>query len=52
MESQLAYHMFMQGEIFEGVRALLVDKDQKPKWRYTSVYDVRPTLINEMFYQD
>jgi hypothetical protein len=27
-------------EFFEGVRALLIDKDKKPKWKYSTVQEV------------
>lgn len=37
------------GEFTEGVRALLIDKDQQPKWRYQTVSDVPADLINELF---
>lgn len=42
MEFMLAQR-FSQGEadFWEGVRAVLIDKDQKPNWRYPSVEEVR-----------
>ena len=36
-------------EFFEGVRAQLVDKDRKPKWRHQSVADVTPDEIEYFF---
>lgn len=40
METDLAISMFETREIYEGVRALLIDKDLKPNWKYKSVQDV------------
>lgn len=41
---------FMQGtEFFEGVRALLVDKDRQPKWGHSSVAQVTKEEIEEFF---
>lgn len=37
------------GEFTEGVRALLIDKDQQPQWRYANVDAVPATLIDELF---
>ena len=37
-------------EFFEGVRASLVDKDRKPKWRHKSVHDVTLADIAPFFY--
>ncbi|KAL0105453.1 hypothetical protein PUN28_016843 [Cardiocondyla obscurior] len=37
------------GDFYEGVRALLVDKDQKPVWKPTSLTDVTDEYINKRF---
>ncbi len=37
------------GEFAEGVRALLIDKDQQPNWQYKTVADVPPAVIGELF---
>jgi hypothetical protein len=36
-------------EFFEGVRALLIDKDKNPKWRHSSVHDVSSDEIAYFF---
>jgi len=36
-------------EFFEGVRALLVDKDKNPKWKHKSVYDVEKEDVDYFF---
>ncbi|AKG07277.1 hypothetical protein AAX05_08175 [Moraxella bovoculi] len=35
MERKVAVNCVMRGDFKEGVRALLIDKDKNPKWRYT-----------------
>ncbi len=37
------------GEFTEGVRALLIDKDQQPKWLYPTVAAVPESVIEELF---
>lgn len=37
------------GEFTEGVRALLIDKDQKPTWQYATVDAVPEAVINALF---
>ncbi|HIL41995.1 MAG TPA: enoyl-CoA hydratase/isomerase family protein [Gammaproteobacteria bacterium] len=49
-EYVLAVNIILKGEFQEGIRALLIDKDQQPKWRYSEVKDV-PQAWLESFYQ-
>ena len=39
-------------EFFEGVRALLIDKDKNPKWKYSSVNEVKQEDIDFFFKRD
>lgn len=43
-EKLLNFHDFT-----EGVRAQVIDKDKKPKWKHQSITDVSSELINEIF---
>jgi len=36
-------------DFFEGVRAQLIDKDRKPRWRPAALRDVEPTIIDAYF---
>ena len=36
-------------DFFEGVRALLIDKDQKPKWNPPTIEDVTQAMVEEHF---
>ncbi|KXZ45848.1 hypothetical protein GPECTOR_50g642 [Gonium pectorale] len=38
-----------QADFIEGVRALLIDKDNRPRWRYGSVAEVPERVVREMF---
>jgi enoyl-CoA hydratase len=40
VEFRLVTRLFEDGEFIEGVRALLVDKDKKPKWRPGTLAEV------------
>lgn len=48
-ELTLAVNCCTQGDFIEGVRALLVDKDKKPDWKYKHV-DALPQGVIERFY--
>lgn len=39
------------GEFTEGVRALLIEKDNQPKWIYETVHDVQQEMVDRMFAQ-
>lgn len=38
-----------EGELAEGIRALLIDKDQKPEWLYRSITDVDASHLERFF---
>lgn len=48
MELQAIASWFDQGDFIEGVRAVIVDKDKNPQWKYTSVGEVLVTEIEEI----
>jgi enoyl-CoA hydratase len=48
-ELALAVQVANQPEFFEGVRAVLVDKDRAPKWQPARLEDVDPAAINALF---
>jgi len=37
------------GEFSEGVRALLIEKDNNPDWMFATVHDVDPAMVDKMF---
>jgi enoyl-CoA hydratase len=45
VEYRLCVRLFEDGEFVEGVRALIVDKDRKPKWSPGRLEDVSPELV-------
>ena len=49
MERNLIRRSFEHGEVIEGVRALVVDKDQKPQWRPASVAEVTREQVAAIF---
>ena len=51
MEFKISQGFMRHTEFFEGVRALLIDKDKKPNWRHKSVLDVPQDEINWFFDQ-
>ncbi|WP_242557904.1 enoyl-CoA hydratase/isomerase family protein [Pandoraea capi] len=49
MELVLGYHAFASGDFVEGVRALLIDKDKQPRWRYAALADVPAAQVDAFF---
>ena len=54
MERDMVYQCFhlrpgAQSETVEGIRALAVDKDYKPKWKPARIEDVKPGMADEFF---
>lgn len=49
LELSLSVRCGELGEFAEGIRALLIDRDNKPVWRFNTVRDVDITLIDKLF---
>lgn len=49
MELNLVHACFDQGDFIEGVRALIVDKDQRPRWQPPTLAEVTQSDIDEFF---
>ncbi|HEX4333116.1 MAG TPA: enoyl-CoA hydratase/isomerase family protein [Usitatibacter sp.] len=49
MELNLIHGCFEQGDILEGIRALLVDKDNQPRWRPPKLAGVVPAAVDAFF---
>lgn len=51
MELGMTKQCFKHGDIIEGVRALIIDKDNKPQWNPACLADVTPDSV-EAFFRD
>lgn len=49
MEFRLATHCCIDSDFKEGVRALLIDKDQKPQWKHSKVEEVTQDYVARFF---
>jgi enoyl-CoA hydratase/carnithine racemase len=50
IEYRMSQRCMQKGhDFFEGVRALLIDKDQKPKWTPSTIEGVTPAMVEEHF---
>jgi enoyl-CoA hydratase/carnithine racemase len=49
MERELVRRTFEHGEVIEGVRALVVDKDNAPRWNPPALADVTPAMVEAFF---
>jgi enoyl-CoA hydratase/carnithine racemase len=49
MELAMAQHCFEQGDFLEGVRALIVDKDNTPRWTPNRIEDVSEAMVDGFF---
>ena len=49
MELGMAAYAFEQGDFLEGVRAVLIDKDNNPRWHPGRIEDVTDTMIDAFF---
>ena len=49
MEYRMVQRCLEIGDFFEGVRAMLVDKDRKPNWKPSNIKDVDEGRVNKFF---
>lgn len=49
MELGLVRHCFERGDFIEGVRALIIDKDNKPRWRHSNTEAVLEKEVEAFF---
>ena len=49
MEYRLSQHLMAAHDFFEGVRAVVIDKDQAPRWRPARLEDVSDAAVEEYF---
>ncbi|KAK9878938.1 hypothetical protein WA026_003759 [Henosepilachna vigintioctopunctata] len=49
VEYRVAAGCLSHHDFYEGVRALLIDKDQKPKWNPSKITDVTDDIVNSHF---
>ncbi len=45
----LTHSTFACGDVIEGVRALIVDKDHRPAWRFNTIENVTHEQVSQMF---
>ncbi len=49
MEMSMTQQCFEQGDFMEGVRALIIDKDNAPKWQPSRLQDVTDAMVDAFF---
>jgi enoyl-CoA hydratase len=49
LEYRMTQHVMAGHDFFEGIRALLVDKDQKPRWQHASLEAVSDADVDSYF---
>lgn len=49
MEYGISQGFMEHGEFYEGVRALLIDRDQSPKWKHSKIEDVSQEEVEFFF---
>ena len=49
MELVMTKQCFVQGDIIEGIRALIIDKDNKPQWKPARLEDVTAASVDAFF---
>jgi hypothetical protein len=48
-ELHLDYQWFAKGDLMEGVRALIIDKDKTPRWNPATLAELDPARVQAFF---
>jgi enoyl-CoA hydratase len=49
LEYRIVHHMFANPDLYEGIRAVVIDKDQKPRWRPPALEEVSEADVAAYF---
>lgn len=49
MERSMMHHCFEHPDALEGIRAAIIDKDNRPRWRPATLKDVSPDMVERFF---
>jgi len=49
MEYRIGARVVQRHDFLEGVRAVIVDKDNAPKWEPSTLAGVTPSMLDEIF---
>lgn len=49
MEYQMVYHFLQGHDFYEGIRAMLIDKDRKPAWQPNYLKDISQSVVEAYF---
>lgn len=49
MERNMVRRCFENGEVLEGIRSVVIDKDNAPKWHPSSLDEVTPDMVTRFF---
>lgn len=49
MEYRMAYHLLQDSDFFEGLQAMLIRKDNAPKWNTMCVEEVSTQRVHSFF---
>ena len=51
MEFRMVNKVMNDHDFYEGVRALIIDKDNNPNWKPNKISEVEDSFVDEFFYE-
>jgi len=49
LEYRLTQHVMAEHDFYEGIRAMLIDRDRQPRWRPATLAEVSDSIVDEYF---